>query len=76
MTNATKKYDIRLWQLPSRKSEYYDYAGWTKEIISIIKIYREKDKARGAATLEERAAKGNLHICYKHFAAEDIEIEG
>ena len=76
-TNGTKKYEgIRLWQIPARKSEYYDYEGWAKKLVDLIKVYREKDKVKGAATLEARAQKGSLHICYKHFAPEDIEIGG
>ena len=76
-TNETKKYEgIRLWQVPSRVSDYYDYAGWTQKLVDIIKIYREKNKMRGALTIEERAAKRSLFICYKHFAPEDIEIGG
>ena len=76
-TNTTKKYEgIRLWQVPAWKSDYYDYSGWTKKLVDIIKSYREEDKVKGASKLEDRAAKGNLYICYKHFAPGDIEIEG
>ena len=66
----------RLFQIPTRVSQYYDGVGWAKKLANIAKKYRDEDRERivGGLTFEERLAKGQVCICYKHFAEEDIEV--
>ena len=63
---------VRYFQITTRNSEYYDYEGWRNNIINVLTKYREMN----ISELKERVMKGNVYICDRHYADEDIEYTG
>ena len=59
--------DIGIFKLPSRKGEFYQE--WKKEIVNVILKYRVADD-----NFKKNIQAGNVHICERHFKANDIEI--
>ena len=63
----TKKHEgISLFQIPTRKDEFY--TNWRNNIVQVLDRFRKVDKS-----LSERISAGNVYICERHFTADDIE---
>ena len=59
--------DVSLFRIPMRSGEFYQR--WRDNMIAVLKKYREFDK-----TIKERLQKGEIYVCERHFAPEDIEL--
>lgn len=70
--NSTPKYEgVHFFQIPTRKSEYYDYVGWKTQIIEVLSKYRTI-----GAQEKSKIEAGKMYICTNHFLEEDIDITG
>ena len=49
---------VKVFQITTRKSEYYDYVGWRERIVNVLSKYRVIDKHE-----RERIAGGKYFIC-------------
>ena len=63
---------IRYFQVTTRTSKYHDYDGWRNKIINII----TKDRTVKITEFKARVMKGNVYVCDRHYADEDIEWTG
>ena len=58
---------VTIFKVPNRKGDYYQNS--RKNILSVLQRYTETDKL-----LREKYQNGDIYICEKHFAQEDIEL--
>ena len=62
-----KEQQWKLFRVTAAKSEFY--AKWREKTVNVIKKYRVLD-----AAFYQRLEKGNVYVCERHYAPEDIEL--
>ena len=67
--SRTEKYKgIGVFQIPTRKDQFY--SEWRKDILNVLTKYRSFKQAE----LDEKVSKGDIYICERHYAKDDIEF--
>eukprot|EP00794_Sanderia_malayensis_P012424 gene12424-13709_t len=67
VSEATKFGGLNLFQIPTRKNEFY--SKWRKDMVDIISRFRVIDNV-----FRERVLAGNVYIFERHFSDEDFEL--